>query len=157
MKKIFSIALMALMTIAVTAQEAPTRRFQLKTLPEKNLVTSVHYYWWNPEKQWNESKGWNSDTITIDVQVPVGQELSIGIKHDNINWAYHGDMAASIYTLVDWRENGEVTNSVVSDSRNYLSYKYVMPDYDVELVGTFEYNPTPPTDQPTTMPVIAGM
>ena len=150
MKKIFSIALMALMTIAVTAQEPPTRRFQLKTLPEKNLVTSVYYYWWNPEKQWNESKGWNSDTITIDVQVPVGTELSIGVRHDNINWAYSGDVAASIYTLVDWRENGEVTNSVVSDSRNYLSYKYVMPDYDVELVGTFEYNPTPPTDQPST-------
>lgn len=150
MKKIFSIALMVLMALTATAQETPTRRFQLKTLPEKNLVTSVYYSWWNPEKEWTESRGWNSDTITIDVQVPVGKELSIDIRHDNINWAYHGDMAASIYTLVDWRENGEVTNSVVSDSRSYLSYTYVMPDYDVELVGTFEYNPTPPTDQPTT-------
>ena len=154
MKKILSIICLAgLMTLMASAQDTPTRRLQLKVLPENNFTTDLYYsvvdsvtpYGYNIYK----SLSWSSDTIKLDFQIPVGQEINFSIRHNNVNYAYHGDVAATIYKLVDWRENGEVTNAVVSESHYYLSYKYVMPDRDVELVGTFEYDPTPPTDQPS--------
>ena len=155
MKKLFSICLLCLMALVASAQadNTNTRRFRLKTLPPDQLISNVYYYvvdsvtpsGYAIQKQITYS----SDTCDIDFQAPVGMEITIGLKHDNVNWAYHSDVAKDIFKLVDWRENGEVTANVVNSKRNH-SYKYVMPDYDVELVGTFEYTPAPPTDQPGT-------
>ena len=151
MKKLFSICLMCLMALAAQAQDTPTRRLQVKTLPDSVFVFWVSYSvrTMSPDGYYiSQTYGWRSDTIAIDLQIPVGTEVSINVNNTAVNYAYHGSTMGD-YQLVDWKENGEVTESVRLGSNSSTSYfKYVMPDYDVELVGTFEYNPAPPKDQP---------
>ena len=140
MKKFISICLLCLIALSVTAQTTATRHLRVKTKPEGKYITKVY---WNVRDEvtgrWVDH-GQCSDTIDIDMQVPVGQNLyiNVGISKDAREMRNHRG---------SWTING-VTEPVNTSQYGYFYKNYTMPDYDVDMEGYFEYDPTPPADQP---------
>ena len=135
MKKLFNIFLLCLMALTATAQSSQTRRLQVKALPDRvfsiRLIYDVDY----------ESYSVYNTTKDIDEQVPVGKEVEIDIS---VLGDYNG---MEDFKLVGWKVNGVAATLAGEDHSNTKEYKFVMPNADTELVGTFEYDPSPDEDE----------
>ena len=135
MKKLFNIFLLCLMALTATAQSSQTRRLQVKALPDRvfsiRLIYDVDY----------ESYCVYNTTKDIDEQVPVGKEVEIDIS---VLGDYNG---MEDFKLVGWKVNGVAATLAGEDHSNTKEYKFVMPNADIELVGTFEYDPSPDEDE----------
>ena len=147
MKRIINIFLLCLLVATTAAaQSTQTRRFRAKLVPAKVLYMYVECY--QPGELNNGYFSGDryltlqSDTVDIDLQLPAGAGISMNISA--LNYAD----SRNNYKLVGWTANGEPTTLYFD---GYSSYKFVMPDQDVELVGTFEYDPGAPgeNEQPT--------
>lgn len=141
MKKFISICLLCLIALSVTAQTTATRRLRVKTKPEGKFITKA--YWSKRDEvtgRWVDH-GQRSDTIDIDLQVPVGQRFYISVGTDT-------DVRdLPNYYKGSWTINGDTQPAKFTNG--YLSFEYTMPDYDVDIEGYFEYDPTPPAaEQP---------
>lgn len=135
MKKLFNIFLLCLMALTATAQSSQTRRLQVKALPDRvfsiRLIYDVDY----------ASYSVYNTTKDIDEQVPVGKEVEIDIS---VLGDYNG---MEDFKLVGWKVNGVAATLAGEDHSNTKEYKFVMPNADTELVGIFEYDPSPDEDE----------
>ena len=144
MKKLFHIFLLCLLAMTATAQNTETRRLRVKVTPDKALAATVSYMTQITDEMGNvtttETAGACSDTTDIDLQVPVGTEFTI-----YVNTVYSSSIEK--YKLVGWTVNGSATTLRQRDEWSAYTYELVMPDKDIDIVGTFEYAPLPDTDQ----------
>lgn len=131
---------MCLLTLSVTAQTTATRRLRVKVLPEGKFVAKVYWSMQDEETGRWIDVGQKSDTIDIDLQVPVGQRVNINVGTDQNGRGGMGNYKGS------WTINGTIEQAKITSDYFYIDY--TMPDYDVEMEGYFEYNPAPPKDQP---------
>jgi len=138
MKKILNIILLCLMALTASAQSTDTHRLRVSVLPTDIFVFNLAVYYSDDTSNQDPFAGnriisQKSDTIDIDVQVPAGAGIKLWISTKNAN-----DINA--FQLVDWKANGAVTDVFTKDNE----VRWIMPDYDVDLVGTYEYNPENP-------------
>ncbi len=140
MKKIINIFLLYLLaTTTAVAQSTATHRLRVKTMPQGLFFTTLQVY---ETSQFTGSPlmALRNDTTDIDVQVPAGAGVQLRIQVPN-----RDDDNYNNYTLAGWKANGILTEL---EEYKYAqgTFLWEMPDYDVELVGTFDYTPANPDE-----------
>ena len=140
MKKIFNIFLLCLLaTTTAVAQSSATHRLRVSTLPQDIFFTTLRVYETN-EFTGSPLMSVCNDTTDIDVQVPAGAGIQLRIQVPNSS-----DDNFNNYTLAGWKANG-----VLTELEYYMyaqgTFLWEMPDYDVELVGAFDYTPANPDE-----------
>ncbi len=142
MKKLLTICLMCLMTLTAMAEGTETHRFRVRVTPNNFRINFRAY---SPETEFNNMYSifsgtpvvrLNSDTIDIDLQLPVGAGIELSLmaytnKYDD-------------YKLIGWKDQGQ---TVELKNNSSSTYYWRMPDHDVDLVGTFEYAPSLPDEK----------
>ena len=140
MKKFLNIVTICL--LAALSATAQTHRLRIRTMPDKVFHVTIQCY--GPEAQLSNNGYFyggedlysiNNDTMAIDLQLPVGAAIEMWV---NPYLGKRGD-----YKLVNWKDGGAIT-TVASNANG--AYLMRMPDRDVDLVGTFEYDPTSPSE-----------
>lgn len=140
MKKFLNIVTICL--LAALSATAQTHRLRIRTMPDKVFHVTIQCY--GPEAQLSNNGYFyggedlyyiNNDTMAIDLQLPVGAAIEMWVN------PYSGK--TEDYKLVNWKDGGAITTVASNGNGAYLMR---MPDRDVDLVGTFGYDPSSPNE-----------
>ena len=136
MRKLFNICVLSLLASIAAAQSTATHQLKVTWQPLGSIFMQAYYTDSNGKYQ-----QYNSEALdAFDMQVSAGQIVS---------FSGHGKG----FVLKQVTANGQATDFETSES-SYDTYygtyyfTYTMPDADVELVFTFEYDPDAPDFQP---------
>ena len=132
MRKLFNICVLSLLASIAAAQSTATHQLKVTWQPLGSIFMQAYYTDSNGKYQ-----QYNSEALdAFDMQVSAGQIVS---------FSGHGKG----FVLKQVTANGQATDFETPES-SYGTYyfTYTMPDADVELVFTFEYDPDAPDFQP---------
>ena len=136
MRKLFNICVLSLLASIAAAQSTATHQLKVTWQPLGSIFMQAYYTDSNGKYQ-----QYNSEALdAFDMQVSAGQ---------NVSFSGHGQG----FVLKQVTANGQAIDFETSES-SYDTYygtyyfTYTMPDADVELVFSFEYDPDAPDFQP---------
>ena len=148
MKRYIQILLLCLVCATAMAQSTTTHRLRVTTMPDKLFIVTLQVYptaelYGSNSFTGNSILAVRSDTTNIDVQVPEGAGVQLLVRFQGYNAGNDNFNPGNMdnYTPESWTANGTTTEVRQVSSEKFL---WVMPDHDVDLVGTFAYNPANP-------------
>lgn len=145
MKKFLNIiTLLLLVAMTATAQSPQTHRLKVRTMPDRVFSTTLSYQTMGIDEYGDLVENWYmlcSDTMDLDVQLPVGTQVRISINTTD-NSTNMDD-----FKLVNWKANGITATLEEMQGWGNSEFMLTIPDGDLDLVATFEYDPKPSEEE----------